>query len=91
MLQLSNAYQEKIFAQYKISDIRRRHMMLLTNGWKHSLEGSAVKIAIYFEDLERFKQIQPAHPIDLKEFTDLLEITVTEITEIYSSSRRMII
>ena len=43
--------------------------------------GKRRQIAIYFEDLEKFRHIQPGHTKDLELFADLLEITVIKLKE----------
>ena len=43
--------------------------------------GKRCQFAIYFEDLEKFRQIRPEHTKDLEQFPDLLEITVIKLKE----------
>ena len=43
--------------------------------------GKCHQISIYFEDLEKFRQIRPGHTKDLEVFADLLEITVIKLKE----------
>ena len=48
---------------------------------KRKFWGKRCQISNYFEDLEKFRQIQPGHTKDLEEFADLLEITIIKLKE----------
>ena len=43
--------------------------------------GKRRQIAIYFEDVEQFKQIRPGHSKDLEQFADLLELLVMKLKD----------